>query len=72
MCNIQSKVVGECVLVKSGNIVKKEATIATAYGRLLHDMAVSRFDRRPKLPKLTHLGVLLPCMSVKYLFTVTR
>jgi len=44
----------------------------TVYGRLLHDMAVSRFDRWPKLPKLTHLGVLLPCMSVKYLFTVTR
>ena len=48
------------------------ATTATVYGRLLHDMAVSRFDRWPKLPKLTHLGVLLPCMSVKYLFTVTR
>ena len=72
MCNIQSKVVGECVLVKSGNIVKKEATTANVYCRLLHDMAVSRFDRWPKLPKLTHLGVLLPCMSVKYLFTVTR
>ena len=45
MCNIQSKVVGECVLVKSGNIVKKEATTATVYGRLLHHMAVSRLDR---------------------------
>ena len=45
MCNIQSKVVGKCVLVKSGNIVKKEATTATVYGRLLHNMAVSRFDR---------------------------
>ena len=45
MCNIQSKVVGECVLVKTGNIVKKEATTSTVYGRLLHDMAVSRLDR---------------------------
>ena len=45
MCNIQSKVVGECVLVKSGNIIKKGATTATVYGHLLHNMAVSRFDR---------------------------
>ena len=72
MCHIQSKVVGQCVPVKSGNVVKKEAITATVYGGLLHDMAVSRFDRWPKLPKLTHLGVLLPCMSVKYLFTVPR
>ena len=42
------------------------------YGRLLHDMAVSRFDCWPKLSKLKHLGVSLPRMSVKYLFTVTR
>ena len=66
MCHIQSKVVGQCVLVKSGNIVKKEATTATVYGRLLHHMAVSRLDRWPKLPKLKHLGVSLPRMSVKY------
>ena len=72
MCNIQSKVVGECVLVKSGNIVKKEATTANVYGRLLHDMAVSRLDRGPKSPKLKLLGVSLPRMTVKYLFTVTR
>ena len=72
MCHIQSKVVGQCVPVKSGNVVKKEAITATVYGRLLHDMAVSRFDCWPKLPKLKHLGVSLPRMSVKYLFTVTR
>ena len=45
MCNIQSKVVGQCVPVTSGNVVKKEAITATVYGRLLHDMAVSRLDR---------------------------
>ena len=45
MCHIQSKVVGQCVPVKSGNVVKKEAITATVYGRLLHDMAVSRLDR---------------------------
>ena len=50
MCNIQSKVVGQCVPVKSGNVVKKEAITkeaitATVYGGLLHDMAVSRLDR---------------------------
>ena len=66
MCNIQSKVVGQCVPVKSGNVVKKEAITATVYGRLLHDMAVSRLDRWPKLPKLKHLGVSLPRMSVNY------
>ena len=52
--------------------IRKHRQTTGYYCRLLHNMAVSRFDHWPKSPKLKHSGITLPRISVKYLFTVTR